>query len=50
MQALAAELWPLFAGGVVKPLSGKVFPIDAVNDAVAASQEVARGGKVLLSF
>lgn len=47
---IAAELLDLMARGVVVPHSGETFPAEKISDAVKASVQAARGGKVLINF
>lgn len=50
MHALANELWALMTAGVVVPYAGTKYPVAQIKEAVAESQKVARGGKVLITF
>ncbi|KAK9909308.1 hypothetical protein WJX75_000309 [Coccomyxa subellipsoidea] len=43
-----SELMDLLAQGVIVPFSGKKFPLEQVNEAIAESFKEARGGKVFL--
>jgi hypothetical protein len=39
----------LLEKGIITPYSGKIFPLDSVQQAVAEATSSARGGKVLLA-
>jgi len=48
MQEVAQIIMGLFEKKIMDPLSGEKFPLSKFNEAIAKSQEDARGGKVLL--
>ena len=44
-----ANVMKLLEKGIITPYSGKIFPLDSVQQAVAEATSSARGGKVLLA-
>ncbi|KAK9916376.1 hypothetical protein WJX75_001994 [Coccomyxa subellipsoidea] len=42
------KVWDLFLDGTIQPYTGEVFPLEKTVDAVKASLNVGRGGKVLI--
>lgn len=48
LSSCAAQVWDLFLDGTIVPYTGKVFPLEAWQEAVEESLKTGRGGKVLL--
>ena len=44
----AAQVWDLFLDGTIVPYTGKIFPLEAWEEAGEEAIKTGRGGKVLL--